>query len=703
MSGPGVLAILSAIGGYALALTVAVRGGHSIARWAFVGGMAQLATECVFNGLTANAILSAEMVDWQRWRLIATSFLPGVWLLFSLSYSRGNAREFLTGSRLLLAAAFLLPVGLAISCSERLIVSIDLIGPDHWLLRLGAPGLALHFLLLVSYVLILMNLERTFRSAVGTMRWRIKFMILGLGLLFAVRAYTSSQALLFRGLDLSLQSVNSGALLLGCLLIPRSLLRAGHFDVDLYPSQAILYRSITVLLAGIYLLIVGVFAEVVTFLGGDAAFTLKAFLVLVSLVVLAMLLLSDRVKLQTRRFVSRHFQRPLHDYRTVWRTFTEGTASSVEQAEFCRTAVRLIADIFQVLSASIWLVDDKKEKLAFAASTSLSEMKAAHLEPHGTDAVEIIRHLRQHPDPVDVESSRETWVAALRRCHPDEFTQGGSRVCVPLISSGEVLGLILVCDRVGGSAFSLQDFDLLKCVGGQVASSLHNAQLSQKLVEAKELEAFQTMSAFFVHDLKNTASTLNLMLQNLPVHFDDPAFRADALRGISKTVIHINHLIDRLSHLRHDLKIQPSESDLNEVVSRALEGWEKASQVVLVKELRPLPRIFLDQEQVLKVVTNLVINATEAVDGKGLVRIETSQRDGWTVLSVADNGCGMTPEFLNRSLFRPFQTTKKTGLGIGMFQSKMIVEAHQGRLEVESELGKGTTFRVFLPLQTEKR
>jgi signal transduction histidine kinase len=83
----------------------------------------------------------------------------------------------------------------------------------------------------------------------------------------------------------------------------------------------------------------------------------------------------------------------------------------------------------------------------------------------------------------------------------------------------------------------------------------------------------------------------------------------------------------------------------------------------------------------------------------GQIHIETNQNNGWAVLVVSDNGSGMKPEFLNRSLFRPFQTTKKNGLGIGMFQSKMIVEAHKGRIEVESEPGKGTTFRIYLPLQ----
>jgi hypothetical protein len=113
--------------------------------------------------------------------------------------------------------------------------------------------------------------------------------------------------------------------------------------------------------------------------------------------------------------------------------------------------------------------------------------------------------------------------------------------------------------------------------------------------------------------------------------------------------------------------------------------------------------VLLDKEQITKVVTNLVLNASEAISQAGEIRIETSQNNGWAVLLVADNGCGMTPEFMSRALFRPFQTTKKKGLGIGMFQSKMIVEAHGGRIEVESEVQKGTTFRVLLPIDQQSK
>ena len=142
------------------------------------------------------------------------------------------------------------------------------------------------------------------------------------------------------------------------------------------------------------------------------------------------------------------------------------------------------------------------------------------------------------------------------------------------------------------------------------------------------------------------------------------------------------------------------EADLNELVGKSLAGWEEVAGIHLKKELAPLPKVWFDPELMLKVATNLIFNAREAVPpSSGEVRIQTLRRNGWAVLAISDNGCGMSTEFLSRSLFRPFQTTKKNGLGIGMFQSKMIVEAHKGKIEVESETGKGTTFRILLPLQ----
>ncbi len=692
MNNASMLAYASALFCGVVAFLVVWNERRSLVHLIFVAGMALLALESIFTGL---AWQGGDAVGWQHWKMAAGSLLPGVWLTFALSYGRGNYREFLDRWKFLLLAAFLVPLALIFAGDEELTSS----DPRHPL-ELGITGWCFFLALIGGFVLIGINLEKTYRAAVGVMRWRIKFMVLGLGVIFAVRFCTSSQIVLNRVINPQLQMIDAGALFAGCLLILRSLFRAGHFDLDVYPSHAVLQRSLTVLLAGIYLFVIGIFAKLISYFKFGNTVLIQWSVVIVAAVVLTIFLLSDRVRLRISRFVSRHFQRPLYDYRTVWRRFTEATASCVNQNDLCHEAVKSVTDIFQALSVTIWLVDEPQSQLTFAASTFLTEARAETLRPDKEEFAEILHGLRLHHEPVDIDATQEKWAELMRRCHPDEFRKGGNRVCVPMLVGEEVVGLMMLGDRVSAASFTWQDLDLLKCIGDHIAAGLLNTRLSQKLLEAKELEAFQTMSAFFVHDLKNTANTLNLMLQNLPVHFDDPAFRADALRGISKTVTHINRLIGRLGSIRHELQIKPVESDLNELMAKALAGWEEVAGINLKKEFAPLPHVNLDPEQMLKVATNLIFNAREAVpSASGQVQIKTSQSNGWAVLAISDNGCGMSPEFLSRSLFRPFQTTKKNGLGIGMFQSKMIVEAHKGKIEVESEEGKGTTFRIFLPLK----
>ncbi|HLP75556.1 MAG TPA: XrtA/PEP-CTERM system histidine kinase PrsK [Candidatus Paceibacterota bacterium] len=684
-----------------LGLTVVLLGRRSTANLLFFAGMMGLAASRLLDGMALKAADFKDMVVLEGAALFVRAFVPGIWLAFSLTFSRGNYREFLARWRLLLAASFIIPFILTVTFQEDLVQAIQIRdnGNAYWL-RMGITGQALMACSLIISVLILMNLEKTFRTAVGTMRWRIKLMVVGLCVIFGVRIFTASQALLYSGINLSFSAIDGTALLLGCALITLSYLRSGRSEIDVYPSQAFLYSSIAVVAAGVYLLAVGLLARLIAFLGGDTAFPIKAFFMLLGTVGLAMIFLSDRIRQRTKRFVSRHFQRPLYDYRNVWRSFTEGTTSRVEQTDMCRAVVTFISNLFQVLSVTIWLTDGKREKIAFAASTSIPDEDGIRLQPDDKDAPAVLQALRNHPEPVDIDTSEEDWAETLRRCTPDEFHKGGHRLVVPLVAGGELLGLITLGDRVSGIPFSIQDTDLLKCICDQAAASLRNIQLSQRLIQAREMEAFQTMSAFFVHDLKNTASTLSLMLRNLPVHFNDPAFREDALRGISSTVNHINSLIERLSLLRQGgLTIRPVPSNLTELVEKVLKDLNGLADTKVIPDLRPVPKVAIDVEQVQKVITNLILNAREAVGRDGEIRIQTGSDGSWTTLTVSDNGCGMSADFMDRSLFRPFQTTKKKGIGIGMFQSKMIVEAHRGRIEVQSELGKGTTFRVLLPQQ----
>jgi signal transduction histidine kinase len=186
-------------------------------------------------------------------------------------------------------------------------------------------------------------------------------------------------------------------------------------------------------------------------------------------------------------------------------------------------------------------------------------------------------------------------------------------------------------------------------------------------------------------------------MQNLPAYFDNPEFRNDALKLIGESVARIDDTCSRLSSLKQKIELRFTVCDLNELVTVTLDELAPCLKIPCEKTLRPLPKISLDPEQLRKVLTNLVLNALEAANGNGSIAVETSTTDHHVVLSVTDNGCGMSPEFIEHTLFRPFRSTKKHGMGIGLYHSKMIVEAHRGRIDVVSQEGSGSTFRVILP------
>lgn len=681
-----------------LGLVVLWRAPRHPAHLTFGIGMGILAAETVIAWHAETRTLASDFTRWAYLRLAVAALLPVPWLIFGRCYSRGDAASALRGQLRGFLAVALVPFVLALIFPSAVVVPPDFPLLSTRLPRLGWVGIAIELALLLTAVGVLTNLEHTFRGSVGVMRWRIKYMVLGVAVLFGFRLYAASQALLYRAPEHLMGQAGPIAVLIACILICVALARGSVFDVDVYPSHSLVYGSLTVLLAGAYLLIVGVLSHLVTRFGGAGAFPVKAFLVLVGVVGLAVLLLSERLRQRLRQFVSRNLRRPSYDYRRVWSEFTTRTTSMLDESEFCRAVTSCVSETFQALSASLWLVDDSGDQLRMVSSTVLADETAEQIEQPRDEVRQALEAIALLREPTVLEPGTHPWANTLARLHPGVFPRGGRRVCQPLVAGGKLLGILVLGDRVSGLSFTTEDFDLLKCVGDQVASSLLGLQLSHRLLRAKEMEAFQTMSAFFVHDLKNTASSLSLTLQNLHQHFSNPAFREDALRSVGKSVQHLNDLITRLSRLRQELTVRPVPQDLGAVVEAALATLGSSPTIHIHKNLNPVPPVLIDAEQLEKVVVNLVLNAREAIGQQGDVHITTSTDGNWATLVVADNGCGMSPEFLQRSLFRPFKTTKKNGLGIGMFHSKMIIDAHRGRLEVESTPGQGSTFRVLLPV-----
>ncbi len=236
---------------------------------------------------------------------------------------------------------------------------------------------------------------------------------------------------------------------------------------------------------------------------------------------------------------------------------------------------------------------------------------------------------------------------------------------------------------------------------------LMTQQLREQLAreaESRQFQSFVRLSAVLTHDLKNSIEALSLTVSNMERHFDNAQFRADAMKTLRDATENLRSLVTRLSNPVSTLSGEhkrPKRVDLvpliRQVVSmtaaQSAEGHE-------IKFNLPEPLYALvDAERIEKVIENLIINALEAMAGKkGVLTIEGGETEqGKTFFSVTDTGEGMSRRFVEEKLFHPFATTKKRGVGLGLYTCREVVRANGGAIEVESERGAGTTFRVMLP------
>lgn len=681
-----------------LAIYVVSRDTKNFMPRVFAAGMALLTLEAFLSAMALQAERAEGFLLWYRAKTIVASLLPGCWLLFSLSYGRAHYREILTRWVLVVIAVWVIPTTLAVFLWGNWHAGLPVMEqPSQWDLTLGWAGYVWSLAIIAGAILIVMNLEQTLRHSTGRKRWQIKFMIIGVGALFGVRIYNNSLAILFNQVGTDNIALNAGVLLAADALIAVSALRDREMKVDIYLSHTFLYNSMTIILVGAYFIGVGLLAWLAQIWIGSQSLPLTAFLLFVAIMGLGAFMLSGSIRLKRKTLVRRLFERPLYDYRQIWSQFTEATSTLSSMKDLGTAVVDMVSETLECLSVSLWVADENRDALVFVASTALSEAQTREMKMTGQDGAELMLALWDREVPVDFGDSNEEWVIDFKESHKPALEEARIRYAVALRAANRMIGVLTLSGRSKDSPLTSQDNELLKTIADQTASSLLRLRLTDELNKAKALEALQMMSAFFMHDLKNLGSKLSLVTQNLPVHFDNPDFRQDAIRSVTQSVEKINTMCSRLSLLSERSKIVPRECSLDQIVTESVKGLDGVFKVPVHCALGKVTDLYIDAEQIQKVVGNLLLNASEAVEEGGKITVSTAMKDGWAQLTVSDTGCGMSGEFVATRLFKAFQTTKPKGMGIGLFHCKTIVEAHGGRIEVESEEGKGSTFRVFLP------
>ena len=696
-----VLAFVTAVLTMAVVAVAIYRGRRSFVQGVFAAGMFLFAVEAVLTGMVFSASTLEQFLFWQRWRLFAASLTPATWLLFSVSFARANYREQIFKWKWVILLALIAPLSMTTIFYDYFIALVlSPLNTTTLFIRVGLSGYLWHIFWIIITIGILMNLERTFRHSTGHIRWQTKFIFVGAAGIFGIRLFTQSQALLFQGIDTGLFVVNLGALLIADIFILRSLSRGKPMAASIQMSHQFLYTSFTIIIVGIYFIALGILAWISVHFEWLKNINLIIFLVFLTVIGLTVIMLSDRLRMKRKRFISRHLKRPIYDYQKIWENFTDRTTSITDSHDLCHAIVKIVSETLEILSVTIWLVDDKQERLSFGGSTVYTEAQAAEANLFAKGGTDLIRAIAAQTMPLDLKEHHNNGVEGLTRAYEQETKESRIRYCVPLNTAGQLIGIMTLSEKVFYEPLTFEESDLIKTISDQAASSLLNIRLSESLRQSKELEAFQTMSAFFMHDLKNLASKLSLVTQNLPLHIDNPEFRADALKTISQSVVKINTMSSRLALLNRKVELILKETDVNNLLKIAVADARKFVKTSIIQDFDPnLPGLQVDQEQLYKVLENLLMNAYDAAGPDGQIAVSSHMKNNRAVIAVSDNGCGMSREFIEKRLFRPFQTTKKQGMGIGLYHCKTIVDAHGGKLNVESEEGKGTTFEILLPIK----
>ncbi len=223
--------------------------------------------------------------------------------------------------------------------------------------------------------------------------------------------------------------------------------------------------------------------------------------------------------------------------------------------------------------------------------------------------------------------------------------------------------------------------------------------------EQKQFEAFARLSSALAHDLKNQILSLSLLVSNMERKFDREGFKEDAMRTLSDSVNNLTNLVTKLSDPRTPTKRIRESSNLTTLVERVIQrtAGQVTNRYKISAQLTPDLYATVDGKAIERVIENLVINALEAMPDGGSLKVSTVSDNGNAIISVSDTGKGMTEDFMRERLFHPFATTKKKGIGLGLYSCRDIVEQHGGYIDVNSRIDSGTEFKIVLPLKVEEQ
>ena len=556
-------------------------------------------------------------------------------------------------------------------------------------------GLIIWGFILLSLVVALSQFEQILRASRDPLRFQLKFVLIGLGGLAGMAIAQASQLLLLPVWKSSFVWIGGVATSISLLLIGFGLGRwqLQQLSQKIQVSHQALYTSLTFVLVGGYLIAVGIVAEIIQQTGWELREVFAALFVFGAALLLIIVIFSRQARLEIQQFVARHFFRTKYDYREKWVEVTDTFSSCVDETEIWDRYLQWLSQTFGAPRVTIW-----KRMEADGRFHQIRSVNTENPSPPIHEGQLLLVQLQQTHDPMRVNAS-EFGAGDLE----EFFRVTQALVCVPIgQSKGHLMGFCTLSPDFHGKGYDHDDCDLLRVMAHHVAMLLLQFQLQEERSIAAKWEAVHKFSGFYLHDLKNLASSLSMVVQNADQYGHDPDFQASAMRTVKNTTQRIMELMSKLAKQTKAQNLESGDQlilgNLNEFVLEAIQGVNGIGCQPTFHPEDHLPLVRVQKESIKQLVLNLLLNARQAMGNQGTIDISTAHTGDTVVLEVADTGPGMSSGQVEH-LFEPFRSSKNTGLGVGLFQCKRMVEDLKGTIRVESQIGKGTKIIVTFPVE----
>ena len=638
---------------------------------------------------------------WADYLARVSALTSWLWLALSVLLGRPDPRRQLreAGAPLALSlVACLLLFMLARSPLVLASVTISLEGP---VLQLGPLGKAYLAYLALTMLLVLLNMEGMLRAAPASAQRRLGGLFLSILVAVLAELLVVSAGVLHGRVETAWLATVSPLLFVSGSTAALALARRRLRDMSLPVGRPVVYySSVSITLAVAFLVVTFALSRVLPALSTEfRAWVIVGFLLFVAGGAI-LLMVQPATGRAIRRFVDRNFYAYRFDYRREWGRVSAALSPAAAPEEVCRQLESLMRDIFDADHIAIHFREDPAGafRLLHGPSNTPTTLEATH---------PLVRWFDRERWPVlFVDRGLDPELAAGVEASKLLRSQVGAAVCAPLAVAEPVIALLWLSPKRGDEAWSEEDLEFLAAMSRQLASALWFSRQAERIAEARQLESLQRLSSFVLHDMKNHVSGLALVVDNARRHMGNPDFQRDAMAVVERTVRSLRDLMLQVSGVSAAPAPELAPVALRDLVSDALvesglalEGTPGLSVEVTVPEGT---EAVLDRRQLGRVLVNLLVNAREALSGPGLIGVRAitvvgagGQREA--VIEVSDTGRGMSEDFIRSKLFKPFSTTKKGGLGVGLAQCRGIVEAHGGTIDARSRPGEGTVFTVRVP------